>query len=222
MCIFFDGVKDGLKWLWLSSPEYYEVDVMVSTAKHEHMDSAPAMLCDLFARMEAGKFIGNAEIEFVRQFDRTAAERFAKYRLDYCARREEQERQERLKREAVEEAEKSRKEAELEAEKAKYYGWADTMTPMRFGKVRAKMEGVVRADGKVMSLRDFVTGLVKDGWEPAKRDGVTRWYGSKWEPKQSKPRTEYVLARDGCSYKVSKTEYDFAVYLTKCKEILGQ
>lgn len=47
-------------------------------------------------------------------------------------------------------------------------------------------------------------------------------YGSKWEPKQSKPKTEYGLSKDGYIYKVSKTEYDFAVYLTEHKENLGR
>lgn len=142
------------------------------------------------------------------------------------ARREEQERQERLEQQAeekaAEEAEKARQQAELDATKAKYFGWADTMTPLRFGKVRSKLEGLIRHEGKVMQLRDFIVSLVRDGWDPVQQDGVTFWYGSKWSPKQSKPRTERTLSKGEYSYKVSKTEYDFAVYLTEHREILKQ
>lgn len=221
LCIFFDGVQDGLCWQWMHQPDRWTVDGMRNSAKRYSVDSMPAILADMFSRMEGERFIGNAEIEFVRQFDQTAAERFSKYKLDYIFRREENARQGRLVREAEEAAKKAEKRVAEEAEKAKYFGWADTMTPLRFGKARAKLEGLIRSDGKLYQLRDFIVSLVKDGWEPVKRDSVTSWYGSKWDPKESKPRTEYVLLRDNYSYKVSKTEYDFAVYLTEHKEVLN-
>lgn len=86
------------------------------------------------------------------------------------------------------------------------------MTPMHFGKVDAVLGSLIRCDGKVMTRREFVIQAIKDGWTPEQKDGVTSWYGSKWEPKQSKPRTEYRLVRENFSYKVSKTEFDFAKY----------
>ena len=95
------------------------------------------------------------------------------------------------------------------------------MTPMRFGKVDAILGSLVRCDGKVMTRREFVIQAVKDGWMPEQRDGVTSWYGSKWEPKQSKPRTEYRLVKENLSYKVSKIEFDFAIYIEGHKEVLN-
>lgn len=222
LCIFFDGVHDGLMWQWMSRPEHWTAEGMSNSAKRYKMDSMTSMLADLLSRMDEGRFIGNAEIEFARQFDKTAAEKFAQHRLDYYARKEAEERERRRVLEEQEAAEKARQQAELEAAKAKYLGWADAMSPMRFGKVDAVLGSLVRCDGKVITRREFVIQAVKDGWMPEQKDGVTSWYGSKWEPKQSKPRTEYCLARDNYSYKVSKTEYDFALHLMEHKEILGR
>lgn len=214
LCIFFDGVQDGLMWQWMSRPERWTVEGMKKSAKRYRVDSMAAMLSDLFARMDADRFIGNAEIEFVRQFDKTAADKFAQHSLDYYARQEEKERQKRLEQQVKEEAEKARQQAELEAMKAKYFGWADTMTPLRFGKARAKLEGFIRSEGKLYQLRDFIISLVKDGWEPVKRDDVVTYYHGR----TSKSKTDYRLSKDGYIYRVSKTEYDFALYLTEHKE----
>ena len=74
---------------------------------------------------------------------------------------------------------------------------------------------------KVTSRRQFVISCVRDGWEPRKDEGVTTWCGSRWEPRKSKPKTVYSLAKDGLCYKVSKTEYDFASYLTEHGDVLG-
>lgn len=222
LCIFFDGGQDGLKWQWMCQPERFTVDGMKNSAKRYCVDSLTAMLADMSDRMEGGRFVGNTEIEFIRQFDQAAAERFSQYKLDYISLREEKARQERLSRQAEEEEKKAKQKAEEEAIKEKYFGWADTMTPMRFGKARAKLEGFVRSDGKLYQLRDFIVSLVRDGWEPVKRDSVTSWYGGKWNPKESKPRTEHKLSKDGYSYKISKTEYDFAVYLMEHNGILNK
>lgn len=54
-------------------------------------------------------------------------------------------------------------------------------------------------------------------WVPQKKDGVTSWYKRGGEYKESNPRTEYELHKEGVVYvyKISKTEYDFAVYLVE-------
>ena len=77
------------------------------------------------------------------------------------------------------------------------------------------MNASMRVDGKVITRRQFIIDSINDGWVPQKEEGVTSWYGSRWNPKESKPRTEYQLYKDGYVYKISKTEYDFAVYLTE-------
>ena len=174
------------------------------------IDSAAHMYMSLNDRMEQNKFIGAADIEFFRQFDRAAAERYAQYRLDYYARKEVAERERRLALEEQEAAEKARQQAKLEAAKAKYHGWADTMSPIRFGKVDAILGSLVRCNGKVMTRREFVVQAVRDGWMPEQRDGVTR---------QGKPRMEYRLVKENLSYTVSKTEFDFAKYYVEHREV---
>ena len=130
--------------------------------------------------------------------------------MDYYARKEAAERERRLALEEQEAAEKARQQAELEAAKAKYHGWADTMSPIRFGKVDAILGSLVRCNGKVMTRREFVVQAVRDGWMPEQRDGVTR---------QGKPRMEYRLVKENISYTVSKTEFDFAKYYVEHREV---
>ena len=128
-----------------------------------------------------GKFIGAAVIEFVRQFDTERGNRYAQHRLDYIARQEEKHR--RLAAERAEKAtqkEAQRKAAE-QAARAKYLGWADQMTAMRFGKVSSVLDVLIRVDGKVMTKREFVISRMKDGWTPTKKEGVVSYYGSRWD-----------------------------------------
>lgn len=88
------------------------------------------------------------------------------------------------------------------------------MTPLRFGQVTAFMDTRIRVDGAVMTKREFIINSIKDGWIPEKEEGVVSWYGSRWNAKKTKPRTEYRLCKGNCAYKITKTEYDFAMYLT--------
>lgn len=213
--VFFEGIQNGLRWQWMAHPEYYTVEQMADAAKRDHVDSMVSLMADLSGRVEAGKFIGNAQIEFVRQFDPTAADRFAKHREDYYANKEKEERQRQMERQAEEEAEKARERAKLEAAKAQYLGWADSMSFMRFGKVDGVLGSLIRCDGKLMTRREFVIQAVKDGWIPERREGVTSWYRGK----ETKPRTEHRLSKENLCYMVSKTEYDFAMYIVEHKEV---
>lgn len=216
--IFFPDVKDGLLFETVKGPFRFTVERADEAVKRAGYDSACHMVAAFNEHMEKDVFIGNAEIEFVWQFDPAAAEKFAQYRLDFYARREERE---RLARQEREDMEKAVRQAELVSLKALYLGWADDMTPLRFGRVDATLSALCRIDGKVTSRRQFVISSVKDGWEPQKDEGVTTWYGSRWEPKESKPKTVYKLVKDGFCYEIIKTEYDFAVYLAEHRAALG-
>lgn len=218
--IFFPDAENGLLYARMSHPDWYTVERMADSIKRDRLDSSFRMFCDLNERMKKNQFIGNAEIEFVRQFDQFAAERYAQYRLDYYARMEEQQRQKQAAQQAEEEQAKAEQQAKLAAAKALYLGWVDNMTPMHFGRVHKKMEQLVRIDGKVMSRRGFVTFCIKNGWTPQKEDGVTTRYGSRWNPKESRPKTAYTFIKDSLSYKICKTEYDFAMYLMDHKDKL--
>lgn len=211
--IFFPDVDSGMLLQVLRHAERASVEELGADVKKLMLDSVANMITDLNSRMEKNQFIGNAQIEFVRQFDPAAAERYARYRLAYIARKKEAARQEALAEQERQAAKEAERLAEIEAEKAQYLGWADEMTALRFGKVKSQMEKLARFDGKVMSRRDFIIQSIKDGWVPEKTENVTTWYGSRWEPKESKPKTVYTLNKDGFCYKLSKTEFDFAEFL---------
>lgn len=213
--VFFSDNGDGMQFEKLSHPERYTVEQVAETMRRCRVDSATHMYSELNDRMDQGKFIGSAQIEFFRQFDPAAADRYVQYRKDFYVRREEKERAEVLARLAEKEAKLAKEQAELAEEKAKYLGWVDNMTPLRFGKISAVMNVRIREDGKVVTRRQFIINKINDGWVPRKKEGVTSWYGSKWQPKESKPRTEYQLYKNNLAYKISKTEYDFAVYLAE-------
>lgn len=211
--IIFPETDTGLLYQKMGHSDWYTVEQMLAAAVRDHVDTAEHMIADLNGCMRRNQFIGNALIEFVRQFDPERAECYAKYREDFCARKAAKDREKALARQAEEDAEKARQQAELEKAKAKYLGWADGMTPMRFGKISVTMDTLIRVDGALMTKRDFIISKIKEGWIPMKDEGVTSWYGSKWERKESKPRTEYKLYQAPYAYKITKTEYEFAQYL---------
>lgn len=213
--VFFSDTSDGMQFEWLSHPERYTVEQVADTMRRCRMDSATHMYADLNDRMEQNKFIGNAEIEFFRQFDSAAADRYAQYRKDFYARKAEKARAEDLMRRAEEEEKQSKKQAELAAEKAQYLGWVDGMTPLRFGQVSVLMNSSILVEGKIMTRREFIINCVKDNWVPRKKDGITSWYKRGGEVKESKPKTEYYLYKNGFVFGLRKTEYDFAVYLVE-------
>lgn len=213
--VFFDAKSAGIRFEWLSHPERYTVEQVADTMRRCSVDSVDRMYADLDDRMAQNKFIGNAQIEFIRQFDPAAADRYTQYQKDFYARKEERARAEELARQAEEDAKRAKEQAELVAEKAKYLGWVDSMSPLRFGQVATVMNVRVRADGKIMTRREFIINCIKDGWKPQKKDGVTSWYKRGGEFKESSPKTEYKLHKEGFVYKISKIEYDFAVYLTE-------
>ena len=178
--IFFPNTDFGMFLRVLEHAERATVEELGADVKKLMLDSGANMIADLNSRMEKNQFIGNVQIEFARQFDPAAAERYARYRLAYYACKEEARRQETLAEQERQAAKEAERLAEIEAEKAQYLGWADEMTALRFGKVKSQMEKLDRFDGKVMSRRDFIIQSIKDGWVPEKTENVTTWYGSRW------------------------------------------
>ena len=87
------------------------------------------MYAKLNDRVEQNKFIGNAQIEFIHQFDPAAADRYAQHRKDFYARREEEERAEALARQAEREGQILR--------------GGDDMPPLRSGRISAFMNASI-------------------------------------------------------------------------------
>lgn len=222
--LFYLGIPDGALYrMGLLYPSFYDSKNLYDGIVESGLDTFEQFTAYCDARMKNGQFINNAVIAFVRQWNPERAAVYAKYREDFYAKKHEQERIEAEKRRAQEEAaeaEAMRIRDEQDAkERAKYHGYADSMTAMRFGKFKASMEKLIRTtEYGIQTYRDFVESLLRDGWIPKKCENVVTTYGSKWNPKESKPRTEYRIAKESLSYKVSKSEYDYATYLMEHPE----
>ena len=93
------------------------------------------------------------------------------------------------------------------------------MTALKFSKVKSCMEKLVRLDGRVMTKREFVVYLFKNGYAPQLRENVVSW--NKRTGEETKPKTEYRMVNGKFSYLVSKTEYDFAMYIEDHREVIG-
>jgi hypothetical protein len=68
--------------------------------------------------------------------------------------------------------------------------------PMMAGKAEATLSKLSRYEGVVRTSADFVAYLSQNGGRPEIREGVTSFYGSKWDLKESKPKTEHCIFLD--------------------------
>lgn len=109
---------------------------------------------------------------------------------------------------AAEEAERKRIEAE------DLYGYDAAMTDMQRGKVVKILLKSIFTNGHYITRKDFIVNRILNGSSVRQVDGVVTSYGSKWDRKESKPKTEYRLYEpDSSFYIITKTEYDFAQYI---------
>lgn len=133
---------------------------------------------------------------------------------------EEAEKHAKFEAEQLKKEEEARAEAERKkAEKVAFLcGYADGKTQIqteRIYNILSKIQGY-REGEKVnyKSRRDFIIDALSEGGKAEQKDGVISYYGSKWDRKQSKPKTEYRLyTAEGSYYTITKIEYDFAVYM---------
>lgn len=198
----------------VSRPHQRDVDVWVNDTARLGYDSVDAVESYLDAGAEKGSFIPNHMIELSKHICPANTEKYKEARLAFYAKKEEEQRVRDEKERAIKREEEERRAAEKRSEKAKLLGWADNMTDLRFGKVMSTLEALIGWNGKVMPKYQFIIESVSNGMTPIKKDGIVTCYGSKWNPKQSKAKTEYRL-HDGDAgyYRITKTEYDFATYL---------
>jgi hypothetical protein len=95
-----------------------------------------------------------------------------------------------------------------------FYNFTANMTPMMAGKAETTLSQLSRYEGVVRTSADFVAYLIQNGGRPEIREGITSFYGSKWDLKENKPKTEYCIFLDEKIFvTIKKTEYDFALYL---------
>ena len=137
---------------------------------------------------------------------------------------EEAEKHAKIEAEQRKKEEEARAEAERKkAEKVAFLcGYADGKTQIqieRIYNVLSKYQNYVdewTGSGKLkyISRKDFIINVLSEGGKAERKDGIISYYGSRWNPKQSKPKTEYRLyIANGSYYTITKIEYDFAVYM---------
>ena len=210
--LFFDEKLDGMRVAYrMTHPEYYTPEQFADTVKRYGIDTYEHLIETYDGYMKGDNHIDLATIEYVRQFDQEKASCYLEYRLARLKRKELQRQEKRKAEQEKEERKKRAEEERLAAERAKYLGWADAMSPMQFGRICKTLEKQVRSNGRVMAKRDFLVKSIQNGLVPRKKENVVTW----WRGMESKPKTEYRLYEtNGRSYyNISKTEFDFAIYL---------
>lgn len=135
---------------------------------------------------------------------------------------------ERAKKKAEEE--RRQKQAEAEVRERRHAEKVDFLMGYTTGKSKIQTERIYNILSKTQgyregekvtykSRRDFIKDIISEGGKMEQKDGVISYYGSRWDVKQSKPKTEYrAWTTDGTCYTVTKTEYDFGNYLISLEE----
>ena len=129
---------------------------------------------------------------------------------------EEAEKHAKIEAEQRKKEEEARAEAEhKKAEKVAFLcGYADGKTQIQTERIFDVLSKKYIYDGKLKTRKDFIIDTLADGGKAEQKDGVVSYYGSKWDRKQSKPKTEYRLyTAEGSYYTITKIEYDFACFM---------
>lgn len=100
--------------------------------------------------------------------------------------------------------------------------YLEGFTSMQAGRIKKILSKVYRYGGVVMSRAAWVEATLQDGYKTAFVKGVytggKKWveaeygWGGEWVYTQ---KDEYQLQKDNYSYTITKTEYDYANYLTE-------
>lgn len=193
------------------------VDEVWQSCACSGLDTPESFIRMLDGRAQERQYIGAAQIELAGYIDPQKAEQYLAVKKSVLEERERR-RAERQAEYLAQQAEKERlAKQKKEDERASLLGWGDGMSDLRLGQVLAVLSAKFRYDGAVKTRRQHVIDCIAEGWKPERRENVVSYYGSKWDRKESKPRTEYRLilpkGANTFSYTVTKTEYDFALYL---------
>jgi len=218
-CIFFPEYPVGMVMQpFYHDPAEVDVDELCASVAKLGLDSAENFIHELDRRVESGQFISVVQIAMAAQISPEKAPVYQKARESFYTRRELEEAERDRIRQEEEQARKAeeaaRYQAEVDAARKELLGWGDRMPPLQLFRVQKTLSKVYRYDGVVKSRREFIIDAINEGYKPEARENVTSFYGSKWDPKETKPRTEYrLMDSDGVFYLITKTEYDFALYL---------
>ena len=136
---------------------------------------------------------------------------------------EDEERRKRaIERQQQEEAELKAEIENAKKEKLEFLqGFGDNKTVIQIERLYSILSKAFTYvnNGKTQrkTRRDFIIDFLSEGYQPERVEDVVRHTGNKWNPKKSKPKTEYRLyeADTNSYYDITKTEYDFACFYAK-------
>jgi hypothetical protein len=119
------------------------------------------------------------------------------------------------KSDQAEKAAQDKKEREEQAYN-NVYGFCDNITALQKGKVLKTLNKLIRFNINnygVMTCKDFILKALQDGLKPAIKYNV-QYYSSRAEKGYTvKPVVCTMNLEDGTSIDITKTEYDYALYL---------
>lgn len=122
--------------------------------------------------------------------------------------------EEERQKKARENAERERKEAEALAKERDLYGFTDGKTQIQKARITDILMKRYNYDGKIITRKQHIIDNIKQGATVDRKENVISYYGSKWNRKESKPKTEYRFYYNDNTYAIiTKTEYDFALYM---------
>lgn len=219
LCIFFPNIPVGLMFQdCVDADKELDESIVMRSLKQNGLDSPDHFIEHLDQRAVNGAFIGNAQIEMARYIAPERVETYQKARESFYEKRQLEEEAKAKQQIEKEAALKTEREAALEAERAKLLGFGDGMSPVKLGKTLSILEKRFRYDGVIKTRLQFIIDALEEGYRPNQIENHVTYYGSRWEPKESKPKTLYRLTKGSVGYDVTKTEYDFAMYLVQKNE----
>ena len=93
-----------------------------------------------------------------------------------------------------------------------YLGFTDNLKPMQKVRTKKTLDNLIRCNGNVITNKEFIFIKLQEGLIPCIEEDYS-YYSSKLRC-ETKPKTDYRLKdQDGSFYHITKTEYNYALYL---------
>jgi len=93
-----------------------------------------------------------------------------------------------------------------------YLGFTDNLKPMQKVRAEKTLDNSIRYNGNIITNKEFILIKLQEGLIPSIEEDYSS-YSSKLQD-YTKPKTDYRLKdQDGSFYHITKTEYDFTLYL---------
>jgi len=93
-----------------------------------------------------------------------------------------------------------------------YLGFTDNLKPMQKVRAEKTLDNLIRCNGNVITNKEFILIKLQEGLIPGIEENYS-YYSSKLGY-NTKPKTDYRLKdQDGSFYHITKTEYNYALYL---------